>query len=198
MAISNNARGSQPGVCTSTTRPTAPYEGQMIYETDTDLVLVWSGSAWVEIASSDGSPRGIVAATAGGTSGRGFVARTSGDISLPTSNGDLGNLTITFNAVAGRLYKISFSSYVANTGAGSQTIIIQITTGANTAIQSNLQEVPAAKQAPCTMFVIVSGLTGSNTYKIRGRATTYSGALLAASVGNEGTATFVIEDIGAA
>jgi len=51
MAISNNARGSQPGVCTSSTRPTAPYEGQTIYETDTDKVLVWNGSAWLYSAT---------------------------------------------------------------------------------------------------------------------------------------------------
>ena len=37
---------SKPGVCTSSTRPATPYEGQMIYETDTDKVLVWNGSAW--------------------------------------------------------------------------------------------------------------------------------------------------------
>ena len=46
MAISNNLTGVRPGVCTSTTRPTAPYEGQVIYETDTDLVRVWNGSTW--------------------------------------------------------------------------------------------------------------------------------------------------------
>ena len=47
MAISNNSTGLRPGVCTSTTRPTAPYEGQMIYETDTDKMLIWIGSSWV-------------------------------------------------------------------------------------------------------------------------------------------------------
>lgn len=36
----------KPGVCTSTTRPASPYEGQTIYETDTDKTLVWTGSAW--------------------------------------------------------------------------------------------------------------------------------------------------------
>jgi len=46
MAISNLTQGLRPGICTSTTRPTAPYEGQMIYETNTDKVLVWNGSAW--------------------------------------------------------------------------------------------------------------------------------------------------------
>lgn len=36
----------KPGVCTSTTRPTTPYDGQVIYETDTDRVAVWEGSSW--------------------------------------------------------------------------------------------------------------------------------------------------------
>lgn len=50
MAISNNATGIRTGVCTSTTRPTAPYEGQHIYETDTDLTYIWGGSAWQQVA----------------------------------------------------------------------------------------------------------------------------------------------------
>jgi hypothetical protein len=37
----------KPGVCTSTTRPAAPFEGQTIYETDTDTLLSYDGSAWV-------------------------------------------------------------------------------------------------------------------------------------------------------
>ena len=36
----------KPGVCTSTTRPTNPFTGQTIYETDTLLAKVWTGSAW--------------------------------------------------------------------------------------------------------------------------------------------------------
>lgn len=34
-------------VCTSATRPGAPATGQVIYETDTDSLLVWNGAAWV-------------------------------------------------------------------------------------------------------------------------------------------------------
>ena len=49
MTISNQASGIRPGVCTSTTRPTAPYDGQVIYETDTDRTLVWNNSAWVSL-----------------------------------------------------------------------------------------------------------------------------------------------------
>lgn len=52
MAISNNNTGIRTGVCTSTTRPTAPYEGQHIYETDTDMVAIWNGTAWRYISAT--------------------------------------------------------------------------------------------------------------------------------------------------
>ena len=42
----------KPGVCTSSTRPSVPYEGQLIYETDTDRVASYNGSAWVYTATS--------------------------------------------------------------------------------------------------------------------------------------------------
>lgn len=62
MGLSNyipSSRLSQAGVCTSTTRPASPYEGQMIYETDTNRVLVYDASAWVMIADAD-APPGLV------------------------------------------------------------------------------------------------------------------------------------------
>lgn len=36
-------------VCTSSTRPASPDAGTMIYESDTALVYVYSGSAWVKV-----------------------------------------------------------------------------------------------------------------------------------------------------
>ena len=52
MTISNNSTGLRPGVCLSTTRPVVPYEGQMVYETDTDMLAIWNGTAWRYIAST--------------------------------------------------------------------------------------------------------------------------------------------------
>jgi hypothetical protein len=59
MAISNNSTGLRPGVCTSTTRPTAPYEGQVIFQKDTDQLLVWNGTAWVIPNQTTQNPTGL-------------------------------------------------------------------------------------------------------------------------------------------
>ena len=58
MAISSPSRGLRPGVCTSTTRPANPYDGMVIYETDTNLVKVYEGAAWVTVGPQ--TPSGVV------------------------------------------------------------------------------------------------------------------------------------------
>lgn len=37
-------------ICTSSTRPSDPYEGQMIYQTDDDKYMGYNGTTWVQIA----------------------------------------------------------------------------------------------------------------------------------------------------
>ena len=59
MPISNLSNGLRTGVCTSTNRPTTPYEGQVIYETDTDKVFVWNGTAWVIPNAPAQNPTGL-------------------------------------------------------------------------------------------------------------------------------------------
>lgn len=49
MTTSNISNGLRSGVCTSSTRPSVPYAGQVIYETDTSRVYVYGGSSWAEI-----------------------------------------------------------------------------------------------------------------------------------------------------
>ncbi len=46
-------------VCTSSTRPSSPVEGMHIYQTDTDTVAIYNGSAWVEV-----TPESAAVATA--------------------------------------------------------------------------------------------------------------------------------------
>ena len=41
-------------ICTSTTRPSTPWSGQSIFETDTSKSFMWDGSAWKIIGSGAG------------------------------------------------------------------------------------------------------------------------------------------------
>jgi hypothetical protein len=68
----------KPGVCTSSTRPAVPFEGQVIFETDTDRLYVYNGTAWVIPNSPAQNPQGLelittVTCTSGGTASGGVV-----------------------------------------------------------------------------------------------------------------------------
>ena len=49
-------------IVTSGTRPASPFDGMQIYETDTNKVLVYNGSSWVEVNDLD-NPVGLVLIT---------------------------------------------------------------------------------------------------------------------------------------
>lgn len=69
MAISSNGlAGLKTGVCTSTTRPSGPYEGQMIYETDTDMVAIWNGTAWRYVSATTATSGTVLQVVTGTTS----------------------------------------------------------------------------------------------------------------------------------
>ena len=55
MTISATTQGLRPGVCTSSNRPATPFEGQMIYETDTDVLSIWTGAAWQTVFTASAS-----------------------------------------------------------------------------------------------------------------------------------------------
>lgn len=63
MTISNQASGIRPGVCSSTTRPTAPFTGQIIYETDTGYLRVWDGSNWDYLSQKQDTAEALPAET---------------------------------------------------------------------------------------------------------------------------------------
>jgi hypothetical protein len=59
MTISATTQGVKPGVCTSTNRPASPFDGMVIYETDTDRTLVYNGTGWVFLSTSRANPVGL-------------------------------------------------------------------------------------------------------------------------------------------
>lgn len=81
----------RPGVCTSSTRPASPFEGQVIYETDTDNTLVYNGSAWVYLSTKSSRPVGLqtmipTSVSAAGT-GSSATVGTDGKITFSTATG---------------------------------------------------------------------------------------------------------------
>lgn len=61
MAISSNGlAGLKPGVVDNTAaRPSTPFEGQMIFQKDTDQLLIWNGTAWVIPNQTTQNPQGL-------------------------------------------------------------------------------------------------------------------------------------------
>lgn len=113
MPLSNYlppSRLIQPGVCTSTTLPAAPYNGQVIYETDTGKTKVWNGSAWIVIANTTG----------GGSNRRlDYQTRTTTyTVSSGTFSGasDIFSTNLSFTANGTSTYWIEFYSTFAYTG----------------------------------------------------------------------------------
>ena len=50
----------RPGVIDNTAaRPASPYEGQVIFQKDTDQLLVWNGTAWVIPNQTTQNPEGL-------------------------------------------------------------------------------------------------------------------------------------------
>lgn len=92
MTISNQASGTRPGVCTSTTRPTTPYTGMIIYETDTGYLRVWDGAAWDYLSQKQDTTEGLPAETYMGlvkvipTSVTGGTLSATGTITVTSGN----------------------------------------------------------------------------------------------------------------
>lgn len=110
MAISNTSSGFRPGVCTSTTRPEAPFNGQVIYETDTKQTLVWQGTAWVMLTDAD-QPPGLQLVASGTLS----LTTTATNIAGVFNNTDFKNYRVLLNCTARSTTNRFDMQYIAGT-----------------------------------------------------------------------------------
>ena len=113
MPISNLSNGLRTGVCTSTNRPTTPYEGQVIYETDTDLSYIYNGSSWQQVSGG----------TAVGNSGLVYISST-------TIGSAVSSVTVAscFSATYDN-YKIVATGFAATTNGAASYIKLNNSTG---------------------------------------------------------------------
>lgn len=104
-------------VCTSATRPAAPYAGQVIFETDTNFLKVWSGSAWEDIVATGAGTNWTPTVTQSGsvtvTVNRAKYTKAGRWVTLKM------NLTVTGAGVAGNAVSIGglpFTAAAADNG----------------------------------------------------------------------------------
>lgn len=169
-------------VCTSSTRPSSPSAGRVIYETDTGYILVYVG------ATSTWQPPWSVA---WGSVGKAQATAVQGSITTVT---DITSLSVTFTAVANRLYRTSVTIPSRNSAAANQNIF-SITDSVPTTLSSGGSLVSAAANTTeqVNFFLYETGLTGSITRKVRGQATAGTAAVQASSTN---PAQIIVEDIG--
>ena len=117
--ITTTTQGIYAGVCLSTARPTTPYLGQVIFETDTNKMKVWLGSVWSDGYTHVYTPPGdfySIATTTVGASGQTTITfsdipQTFKHLQLRIMNRDafsstLNNLYARFNGDTGSNYSV--------------------------------------------------------------------------------------------
>jgi hypothetical protein len=169
-------------------------EGMTVYDKNADKLLTYTTSTTGWVAPWN-MAWGVVPATSGGTSGYGYVKLTSSPQSgIGSSATDITNATVTFTAVANRLYRISAQADLIGTSlsVGQLQALVD-----GTASASALQPVTGSSGAwqdrsPAIVYATTLS-AGSHTIKLA--ASVQSGSLTV----NHSTATpttLIIEDAG--
>lgn len=113
-------------VVTSDTRPVSPYTGQLIWETDTTRVMMWTGSGWEDYAQPN-NPKGKMVQT----------NTTATGASLTNASAETLYMSATWTREANRRYVIEFgvhSECVATTAApGSMLGRLRLAAGGSVA-----------------------------------------------------------------
>lgn len=188
MTISATSQGLKPGVCTSSNRPANPFDGMMIYETDTDKTLVWNGSAWY---ANWNSAWGLVALTSSQTSSASIGTTETTMLTSPS-----------FTAIANRYYKLSYyEPFVqpSNPAPGYMTFRIRLTNTSGAVYQyADIEPVGAGIDGQMIHLQIITTLSAGSTV-IVGTGKSSSNTFLAYGGSSLGaTRQLIVEDIGPA
>ena len=194
MPITNylpSSRLIQPGVCTSTTRPATPFEGQAIFETDTDRMLIWSGSAWIEVSSMlTKAPRGVVARAVSSTN---YVLTSSTVVAT--------GMTVTFTASADRLYKITYyepQGQTPNLANNNSQTTLRVTNASGTILGNSVIINETANMDQAQLIIVTTRTFSAGSVTLVGCGITSSTNGSPTFIRDSGReALLLVEDIGA-
>jgi hypothetical protein len=171
MTISATSQGLRPGVVTSSNRPANPYDGMMIYETDTNLVRIWNGSAWKTLAYSDYTSGSVIQvastfkADAFSTNSTSFVDVTGLSVDITPTSTSSKIFVLAYVTSAGS----TTNDYYLNLNRGA-TAIAQTTSGSTISTWHGFVSSTAMNMAATITFLDSPSTTSSTTYKIQARA----------------------------
>jgi hypothetical protein len=149
----------------STDRPTSPSPGMTIWETDTKRLLIYNTTTgWTQPWNM---PWGMVQTTAGGTSGYGYARITTAQNGITTTLTDVTNASVTFPALAGRLYRVTASADLIQAATATEGQI-QVDVDGTINATSRIAVSATDKFANITTLVTLS--TGSHVIKLRAQA----------------------------
>lgn len=155
----------------------------------------FTAGAILTAAQMNNLPWGVVTATAGGTSGSGYVRNTTTGVVIPAAEGDVSGMTVTFTAISTRIYKYTVTLSDIFTGAGMSPFLLNVTDAANTVKYQARRLFPASDVDTMTISFVETGLTGSIVRKVRVAGITNAGTFN--SNGASALSVFTVEDIGA-
>ena len=145
----------------------------------------FSSGAVLTAAQQNRFPRGVM----------GTAARTAGNLTATTTVSDLTGMSITFTAVANRLYRASWGANAVKETTGGYTQLT-FADSANTVYGYSIVYVVAGGYINLSGVSLISGLTaGSKTFKLRAIAENNTSTILASATA---PLQFIIEDIGPA
>jgi hypothetical protein len=171
-------------VCTSSTRPSAPTAGDLIYETNTKKLLEYQDSTlgWTPPWNL---PWGLV----------GSANLTSNSSSFTTQT-DISGLSVTFTSVSGRKYRVSTNVNLQSTVATDDVRGYLFVDGVSTATM--VAHLSLADRAYRVQdHTIVSGTGSSMTVKIRGQRQAGSGTCTCSN-NSSNSSWLIVEDVGPA
>ena len=175
---------ARPGVIpNAAARPASPYEGQVVYQTDTDGLFVWNGSAWTPPWNT---AWGIVAS-----------GKETSNTTTPTTE-TVRITASTFTAVANRQYKITyFEPAVGVTGGAGNYAYqrIRLTNATGTELGIGQWVTANASNSATTLCVVTLATFSAGSTVIVGTLFSNSGTPNTFRAATQ-PAWIIVEDIG--
>ena len=196
MAISSNGlAGLKTGVVdNAASRPSSPYEGQMVYEKDIDMLAIWNGTAWRYVGSAIPS----VTSAIGGSILQIVQAEYGTQITTASSSFIDTGLTATITPKSSSSKVLAIISQNCYTDAATTGCSIQLfrgATGLKTWVDISYGTGSGALTQNTFLYLDSPATTSATTYKTQFARRVGTGTAFVQANSATGTSTIILMEI---